>query len=181
MMPILLTQLLSENTKTNEDFIMKSNHRILNYVDLLLAITAIIILTVFIAIFFKGHTQVDFTAKETITLTLRIKEIPIRHSGLIKNGENIYLTSSEKSFGIVKYISYDNETVEFIDKQTNASTIYKAPDKMTALLLVEATAEQVDGEYYISDTVVKKSDHIDLHSPSFAFTATVVNIENNKE
>lgn len=160
---------------------MKSNHKRLNYVDLLLAIAIIIILTIFISTFFGNTSKVDFTAKETITVTMRIKDIPIKHAGLIKNGDDVFFSENEEAFGIVKYVSYDDETVEFLDKLTNTSTIYRAPDKKTALVLVEAEAEFTDGNYFINSKKIEKSDTAELFVPAYSFTATVVNIDNNKD
>lgn len=160
---------------------MKNNNRKLNYVDVLIAVVSVIVLVIFASEIFKNNSRFDFTPKEPITLTLKVKNIPLKHSGLLKNGDSVFFTENDEILGKIKYISYDHEMVEFIDKLTNASSIYKSPDKNTALMLVEANAEIKEDGYYISGVKVNKSDEVNAFVPAYSFDATVVNIENNKE
>lgn len=160
---------------------MKSNQRRFNFVDLLLTVTAIIIISIFFTVFFKNSSQIDFTEKESVTVTLRVKDIPAKHSGIIKNADIICFSSDDEQLGSVKYINYDEETVEFLDKLTNTSAIYRAPDKRTALLLVDAMAENAGDMYTIAGKTLSKGDIIELYTPAFSFSATVVNVENDKE
>lgn len=160
---------------------MNNSRKRLNYVDLLLALVALVLLSIFITINFKDSAQVDFSQKETVTLTLRVKNIPIKHSGLIKNRDTVYFSNSEESAGIIKYVSYDSETVEFLDKLTNTATTYKSPDKKTALILIESKADYINDEYLISGRKISVGDSLELYVPEFSFEATVINLENNKE
>ncbi len=160
---------------------MKTNNRKINFVDVLLTVTLVIVLAVFVSVFFKNNSQIDFSKKEPITLTMRIKNIPIKHSGLIKSGDNVYFSENEKDLGKIKYVGYDSETVEFLDKLTNTSTTYKSPDKNTALILIEAQAELIDDDYVISGQTVRKSETVSAFVSTYAFDATIINIENNNK
>ena len=145
------------------------NNRKFNYVDFLIAVVSAFVLVIFLSEIFSNTSRIDFSPKETITLTLRIKDIPLKHSGLIKNGDNVFFADDGEALGKIKYISYDDETMEFLDKLTNASSIYKSPDKKTALMLVEISAEPRDDGYYISGVKVGKGDEIRAFVPCFRF------------
>ena len=160
---------------------MKTGNRRINYVDLLMAVVLISILVIFVSEIFRDSSRVDFTTKETVTLTLRVKDIPLKHSGLIRNGDTMYFADDEKELGKIKYVSYDSEKVEFLDKLTNASSIYNSPDRKTVLMLVDASAEKRQDGYYVSGKKISESNEIYAFVPAFSFTATVVNIENDKE
>ena len=158
---------------------MKSHNRKINFIDILLVVIILTVLAVFLKIFFEASTQIDVSQKEAVTVTLRIKDIPVKHSDLIKNGDTVFLFDSEKDFGTVKYVNYNSESVEFLDKLTNTSTIYKSPDKSTALLLIEAFAEAEKESFVISGITINKSDVISLFTPYYSFDATVINVERN--
>ncbi|MBQ7398942.1 MAG: DUF4330 family protein [Clostridia bacterium] len=160
---------------------MKNSHRGLNYVDILLLAASALVFAILISVFFKNSSQIDFSPKETITLTLKVKDVPIEHSKLIKADNTLYYADTERVFGKVKYASYSEETVEFVDKLTNTSAIYKSPDKQTALLLVEASAELIGKDFYVSDCKLAVGDAVELFAPAYSFSATVVKIESDKE
>jgi len=152
----------------------------INYVDIILFITAAVIIVIFSFISFDGSSQIDFTQKDTVTLTLRIRNIPLKHTQLIKNGDTACFTSDEQTLGKIKYVNYDDETVEFLDKFTNTSTVYKTPDKCTALLLVECEAVFENGVFTVSNKELKQGDSIEAFVPDYSFTATVIKIENDE-
>ena len=156
---------------------MKPNYKRLNFVDLLLILLTLSVISIFMIIYFNNSSKVDLIAKETVTLTLRVRNIPIKHASNIKNGDNVYLTTSEEHIGTVKYVSYDNETVEFLDKLTNTSTIYKSPDKKTALVLVDVKADLIDGDYYVGDQKLLKGNMLEAFVPLYSFSSTIVNID----
>ncbi len=158
---------------------MSSKSRI-NYVDVILLAIAVVIVAVFAIANFGESSQVDFTRKDTVTLTLRIRNIPLKHSQLIKNGETAYFACDEQILGKIKYVNYDDETVEFLDKFTNTSTVYRTPDKCTALLLVECEAVLTDGVFTVSGRELQQGGSIEAFVPGYSFTATVIKIENNE-
>ena len=160
---------------------MNNKNRKFNFVDVCLLLIALCVITVFLSMLFSGASKIDFTPKETITLTMRVRNIPIKHSSYIANGNEIYFADDESLLGTVKYASYDFETVEFTDKLTNTSTTYKAPDKKAALLLIEAKAEIKDGNFYVAGRKLEKADTVNLFVPSYSFTATIINIESGRE
>lgn len=152
----------------------------INYVDIILFVLAAIIVAIFVFINFNGNSLLDFSQKDSVTLTLRVRDIPLKHSHLIKTGDTAYFSLDEQTLGKVKYVSYDAETVEFLDKLTNTSTIYKTPDKCTALLLVECEAVESDGAYMISDRKLSQGDIVDAFVSGYSFSATVIKIENDE-
>ena len=149
-----------------------------NYVDIILLFVAVIIVAMFMFLNFDGNSQIDFSQKETVTLTLRIRNIPLKHSHLIKNGDMTYFASDEELLGKVKYVSYDDETVEFLDKLTNTSTIYKTPDKCTALLLLECEGTEADGVLSIGSRNIQQGDLVEAFVSNYSFSATVLKVEN---
>ncbi len=158
---------------------MISKSRI-NFVDIILFAIAFAIVTVFVLANFGDSAQIDFTQKDTVTLTLRIRNIPLKHSQLIENGDTAYFASDEQTLGKIKYVNYDVETVEFLDKFTNTSTVYKTPDKCTALLLVECEAVSAGGVFTVSGKELQQGSNIEAFVPGYSFTATIIKIENNE-
>lgn len=152
----------------------------INYIDVIIFVLAICIVSVLFIMNFQGKSQIDFSQKESITLTLRVRDIPLKHSHLIKNGDTVYFSDNEDVFGEIKFVSYDNDTIEFLDKLTNTSKIFKTPDKCSALLLLECDAKNSDGIYSVNGRRIELGDTIETFTPEFSFTSTILKIESNE-
>lgn len=161
---------------------MKNKLWIINFVDIIILAVLVLAAIVLSNFFFADSAKIDFVPKQAVSLTLRVNDIPLKHDGLIRNGDTVYLENRNDGFGKIKRIDYSKATVEFTDKLTNTATTYKSPDKLNALILVECEALVTDdGNIFINDLPVQRGDMLQLCSPDYAFEATVINSVINKD
>ena len=155
-------------------------HTLFSFVDIILA-ALIFVFTATIATYnFKNNERFDFTVKESITLSLRVKEMPKKYEENVKLKDSVYLGDDTESIGKIKYVSFSNSSVEFLDKLTNTSAIYKSPDKVDMIISVDCEAVFQEGTFVINDTNVSAGDIIDVSTTGYSFKATVIKIEKNE-
>lgn len=159
---------------------MIRKHSLINLIDIVLVLILIATVIVFSYLSFNGSERFDFAQKENLTLTMRVKDIPRKYEGLIKINDNVFCDALAEAFGKVKAVSYTNSSVEFLDKVTNTSSIYKSPDKLDVLMTVECEAHVENNAYVIGNVNVAIGDVLNISTPSFTFSATIIKIETNE-
>lgn len=159
---------------------MIRKHSLISLIDIILVLILILTVVVFSYLSFIGSERFDFTQKENLTLTMRVKDIPRKYEGLIKINDNVFCDALTDAFGKVKAVSYTNSSVEYLDKVTNTSSIYKSPDKLNILMTVECEAHVDSNTYVIGDVNVAVGDVLNISTPSFTFSATIIKIETNE-
>lgn len=156
---------------------MNRKRALISLVDIILVLIIIVFTVILSSLSFTESSRVDFSQKTPLTVTLRIKEIPRKHDSLIKANDSVCYSENISPFGKIKYVSYTNSSVEFLDKLTNTSAIYKSPDKLDVLFSIECEAIINEYENIIGGKAVKVGDSLNLSTPDYSFCATVINIE----
>ena len=159
---------------------MKNKHTLFSFVDILLILFLFIVCAVFAAHNFNNNERFYFTPEYNISVTLRVKEMPKKYEDIIVIKDNLYLENKNESIGKIKYISFTNSSVEFLDKLTNTSAIYKSPDKIDMLISVDCNAVFADEKYYIDDIIFEAGETISISIPKYSFDATIIKIEKNE-
>ena len=159
---------------------MKKKHTIFSFVDILLVVFIFTLTATLATYSFRNNERFDFATKESITITFRAKEMPKKYEDNIKIKDSLYFNDSSDSFGRIKYINFSNSSVEFLDKLTNTSSIYKSPDKIDMILSADCEAVITDGVYLVNDVTINTGDVVELSAPNYSFSATIIKIEKNE-
>lgn len=160
---------------------MKKKYTLVNVVDVLLLLVLLVFVVITFYVNFGNGTRVDISQKEKLVVTLRVNQIPRKHEGKINSKDIVNFGSGMEKFGKVKAVNYVASSVEFIDKLTNTSSIYKSPDKTDVILSVECDASVDDDAYMINDENVSLGNVLSLSTPDYSFQATIIKIEKNEE
>ena len=127
--------------------------------------------------FFAGKNLIDFTQQSRVQFSIHVNKIPSAHSGLIENGERIYLTDSGESLGFVKSAVYNRSALVGKKDADGNSDIRFYPDLQDITVTVECDATVDNGTVVINGLTLEEGNTVTFHVSDYAAKGFISDIE----
>ncbi len=155
----------------------KTNAKRFNIADIIIILTAVIILSLLVFIFFRrGILPAQHKIKD-ITYTVTLENLPTAYHGAINKGDSVYDDKTGVLVGTVAHEpDYHTSSVEKYDKDAQFYKQYTYPDKENVTVIIRVNAEYANGHYSVNGLPVSTGTEFSLRVPDLIYKARITKV-----
>ncbi len=155
---------------------MNTTKRKINFVDVLIFSSTLLIAVLLLYFFFSDSALVDFSPKDKVEITVFVDKISSEHSGLIKQGDTAWFSESSSELGKVSSVGYSSSSDVHFNSISGIYERYYYPDLQEATVTIECEAEIDDDVIFINNEKIEIGKQIEFHVPEYNAVGTIVTV-----